>query len=41
MLPNRCQFVLTSAANGVVKPFVGCDMSFPLDLGEVNQDVFS
>ena len=30
MLPNRCQSVLTSAANGVVKPFVGCDMSFPL-----------
>lgn len=25
MLPNRCQFVLTSATNGVVKPFVRCD----------------
>ena len=25
MLPNRCQFALTSAANGVVKPFARCD----------------
>lgn len=25
MLPNRCQFALASAENGVVKPFVGCD----------------
>lgn len=41
MLPNRCQSVLASAANGVVKPFVWYDMSFPLDLVEVNQDVFS
>ena len=41
MLPNRCQFALTSAANGVVKPFVRRNTSFPLDLGEVNQDVFS
>ena len=30
MLPNRCQFAPISATNGVVKPFVGCDMSFPL-----------
>ena len=41
MLPIRCQIVLTSAENGVVKPFAGCDTSFPLGLGEVNQDVFS
>ena len=31
MLPIRCQIVLTSAENGVVKPFAGCDTSFPLD----------
>ena len=31
MLPNRCQFVLTSATNGVVKPFMRCDTSFPLN----------
>ena len=30
MLSNRCHFVLTNAINGVVKPFVRCDMSFPL-----------
>ena len=30
MLPNRCHFALASATNGVVKPFVGGDMSFPL-----------
>ena len=41
MLPNRCQNALTSAANGVVKPFVRRDTSFPLDLEEVNQGIFS
>lgn len=41
MLPNCCHFALASTKNGVVKPFVGCDMSFPLDLVEVNQGVFS
>lgn len=30
MLPKCCHFTLASAANGVVKPFAGCDMSFPL-----------
>ena len=33
MLPNRCHSALTSATNGVVKPFVRCDISFPLDGG--------
>ena len=31
MLPNRCQFVLTSTINGVVKPFARCNTSFPLN----------
>ena len=26
MLPNRCQSALTSATNGVVKPFVRCNI---------------
>lgn len=30
MLPNRCQFALISVVNGVVKPFVRQDTSFPL-----------
>lgn len=43
MLPIRCQIVLTSAENGVVKPFAGCDTSFKFDsrrgfVGDVEQD---
>lgn len=30
MLPNRCQFAPISVTNGVVKPFVRRDTSFPL-----------
>ena len=33
MLPNRCQFAPISVTNGVVKPFVRRDTSFPLDGG--------